>query len=87
MIKNKIKLVHFIFGLFVIGFLGISWLGFKVFDKTYFFEIVWLMENAHSLKEYDEDIIRHSIQCAGLSFLASVLWYTLLYKRNQYIYI
>lgn len=86
MVKDKIKFTFFIVGLFAIIFAGVSWWLSKTFGKIHFSELIWLV-NISSLIEYDEDIVRHFFQWTSLCLAACILWFTLLYKRSQYIYI
>lgn len=89
MAEKKVKFAFFIWGIITIFLFGIYWWFTKTFGNINILQILWHIENAHTLKHFDSDIIRHFLQFIGLSFLACILWFFVLYKRQtiQYIYI
>lgn len=88
MTEKKVKFLFFIFGIISIFLFGMDWWFTKTFGNINILQILWHIENAHTLTGFDEDVIRHFMQFTGLCFLVSLLWFFILYKRYRiYIYI
>lgn len=85
--KNKIKFIFFVFGVLTIFFTGVYWWFVKSFGNINILQILWHIENASTLKEFDDSLIRHFIQWIGICLLGCIAWFFLLYKRSViYIY-
>lgn len=88
MFEKRMKLLFFLLGILSIFLCGLSWWLTKTFGEVHIFQILWHIENAHTLTGFDEDVVRHFLQFTALDFFVCVIWFFVLYRRqNIYIYI